>query len=78
MRIKDVPLSPAYVVFHDAYDNGAMDVWPAKSIAEASERANLANSKLESMGQDECGGWEAYTKLPRVKVFKYHTAEVIP
>ena len=72
MRLKDVPLSPAYVVFHDAYMNGAMDVYPAHSIGEAQERVTVANLEIDAMGQDECGSWKAYEKLPRVKVFKYH------
>ena len=78
MRIKDVPVSPAYVVFHDAYDNGAMDVYPAESLAAAEAKATGKQTKLESLGQDECGHWRAYEKLPRVKVYKFHPLPVSP
>lgn len=71
MRLKDVPQHPAYVVFHDGFDNGAMEVWPAQSSAEAIERAQVANLKLDAMGED-CGFWRAYDKLPRKKVWKFH------
>jgi hypothetical protein len=71
MRIKDVPKAAAYVVFHDGFDNGAMDVWPASSLAEAQERVTVANLELDSMGEDG-GSYRAYTKLPRIKVYKYY------
>lgn len=74
MKRSDVPFSPAYVVFHDAYDKGAMDVWPAKSFAEATERVTVANMKLDSMGEDG-GNWRAYEKLPRLRVYKLHAPE---
>ena len=41
MLLRDVPKHPAYVVFHDAYDNGAMDVWPAESLDAAYDKAAL-------------------------------------
>jgi hypothetical protein len=72
MKLKDVPLSPAYLVFHDAYDNGAMEVWPADSFELAQKTAASNQDRLENLGQDECGGWKAYEKLPRVRVWKYH------
>jgi hypothetical protein len=72
MLLRDVPKHPAYVVFHDAYDNGAMDVWPATSLASAQGRVDVANSELDAMGQDECGFYRAYTKLPRKKVWKFY------
>jgi hypothetical protein len=72
MRLKDVPESPAYVVFHDAYMKGAMDVWAASSL-ELAERVVKANQNvLEKSGADDSGGWKAYEKLPRVKVWKFH------
>jgi hypothetical protein len=73
MRLKDVPFAPAYVVFHAAYDNGAMDVWPATTFAEAQERASHHQSRLEESGYDEAGIWKAYEKLPRKKVHIFHT-----
>lgn len=75
MRLKDVPPAPAYLVFHDAYDNGAMDVWPVPSFGEAQFVAQTKNARLEEAGGEECGGWKAYEKLPRVKVFASHTPE---
>lgn len=72
MRLKDVPPANAYVVFHDAYMNGAMDVWPCNSIELATRIANANQNKLDESGQDECGVWRAYEKLPRVRVWKYH------
>ena len=78
MVLRDVPKHPAYVVFHDAYNNGAMDVWPASTLGEAQERVLVANSELDAwllsckLGQDECGFWRAYEKLPRKKVYKFY------
>ena len=72
MRLKDVPPAPAYVVFHDAYMNGAMDVYPAESMEQATATAAQHRSRLEESGHDECGGWKAYEKLLRVKVYMYH------
>ena len=73
MQIKDAPLSPAYVVFHDAYMNGAMDVWPCTSLAIAQAIAKQRQTAMEQMGQDECGIYRAYEKLPRVRVWKFHS-----
>jgi hypothetical protein len=72
MKLAEVPAHPAYLVFHDAYMNGAMDVYPVTSLAMAQEHAALANMELDATGQDECGIWRAYEKLPRKKVWKYH------
>lgn len=72
MKLKDIPASPAYLVFHDAYMNGAMDVYLLPSLKEAEERAKVANENLESMGEDECGMWRAYLTLPRKRVWKLH------
>jgi hypothetical protein len=72
MRLKDVPQAPAYVVFHDAYDNGAMDVYSAESFEQAKAIAETRQHNLEQLGQDECGGWKAYEKLPRIKVWSFH------
>lgn len=72
MRIKDVPQHLAYLVFHDAYDNGAMDVYGMTSLEAATDEALYRNRQLEAIGMEEGGGWKAYEKLPRVKVFKYH------
>lgn len=74
MKLIDVPKHPAYVVFHDGFDNGAMDVWPAKSLAEAQERVTVANLELDDMGEG-CGIWKAYEKLPRKKVYKFYAGE---
>jgi hypothetical protein len=73
MLLRDVPKHPAYVVFHDAYDNGAMDVWPAESLLSATVTATARQESLEAMSQDECGIWRAYEKLPHKRVFKFHT-----
>lgn len=72
MRLADVPPSPAYLVFHDAFDRGAMEVWPAQSIAEAEDEAQRRQEKLDQRGDDDCGVWKAYERLPRVRVWKYH------
>lgn len=72
IRRCDVPTAPAYVVFHDAFDKGAMEVWPVVSFAVAQEVAAVNNKRSEDMGHDECGGWAAYEKLPRVRIWKLH------
>lgn len=72
MRIKDVPLAPAYLVYHDAFDNGAMEIWPCKSIQVAENRARYNNDTAEQQGYDESATWKAYEKLPRVRVYKFH------
>jgi hypothetical protein len=77
MRLKDVPASPAYLVFHDAYMNGAMDVYPAESLDLAERTAKFNNERMESLGHDEAGVWRSYTKLPRVRVWKYHPAKEV-
>lgn len=71
MKLRDVPASPAYLVSHDPYMNGAMDVWPWESLASAQAEATTRNERAESMGYDPT--WRAYAKLPRVRVWKYHT-----
>jgi hypothetical protein len=73
MLLRDVPKHPAYVVFHDAYDNGAMDVWPAADLVGAQRIATVQQQNLEDIGQDECGFYRAYTKLPRKKVYKFYS-----
>lgn len=73
MKLKDVPYSPAYVVFHDAYMNGAMDVWPSTSLIDAQVIAQRKQKRLEDEGVEECGGYAAYTQLPRKRVWQYHT-----
>lgn len=74
MLLKDVPVHPAYVVFHGAYMNGAMEVWPATSLEAAQERVTLANAEMDAMGMGEDAGfYRAYVKLPRKKVWKFHS-----
>lgn len=75
MRIKDVPFSPAYLVFHDAYDRGAMEIWPTPGIVTAKAIAKQKQLRLENSGNDECGHWKAYEKLPRVRVYRYNPKE---
>lgn len=74
MKLKDVPVAPAYLVFHDAFDNGAMEVWPYQSIELAQAEASNQNERIEGSGESDCGGYKAHTKLPRVRVWKYHPA----
>lgn len=50
MRIKDMPASPAYLVFHDAYDGGAMDVYP---VADAWPESALAVAKTGATKKQE-------------------------
>jgi hypothetical protein len=68
----NLPFSPAYLVFHDAHMNGAMDVYPFSSLEEATDQANCQNEYMESRGADEDGSWRAYEKLPRKRVWKFH------
>lgn len=75
MRIKDVPISPAYLVWHDAFDNGAMDVYPKSSFEFALKLAEERNEQNARQGYDDAGFWRAYTKLPRVKVYRFHPEE---
>lgn len=76
MKLADVPKYPAYLVFHDAFDGGAMDVYPSESIEQAEKIARERQEKLEQTGSDECGGWKAYEKLPRVRVHKLYAPKV--
>lgn len=62
----------AYVVCHDDRDYGAMEVWPAASLAEAQERVAYHQDET---GVDGCH-WEAYETLPPVKIWKLH-ADVV-
>lgn len=75
IRLKDVPPSPAYLVFHDGFDNGAMEVWQFSSFEQAQTLASERNALLESRGEDEGGMYKAYAKLPRVRVWKYHSEQ---
>lgn len=75
MRLKDVPTHPAYLVFHDGFD-GSMEIWPCATIEWAKQIANLRQTELDNNGLDGAGIWRAYTKLPRKRVFKFHTSEV--
>lgn len=72
MKLKDIPISPAYLVCHDHYDNGAMEVWPSGCLETATKQAEQLQTKLDDMGLDGCN-YRAYAKLPRVRVYKYHT-----
>lgn len=72
MKIKDVPAAPAYLAFHDAFDHGAMDVYAYESLEAAERIAKTRNEHLGEMGQDDAGFWRAYTKLPRVRIYKFH------
>lgn len=72
MKIKDVPQHPAYLVFHDAFDKGAMEVWGIDDLATAQQIAKIRNTHLEQGGNDDCGVWKAYNKLPHVRVYAYH------
>ena len=76
MRLKDVPFFPAYLVFHDSFDNGAMDVYPTESLKLAQQIASTKQSLLDQSGEEECGIWKAYEKLPRVKIWKFHTSVI--
>jgi hypothetical protein len=69
MRYNEVPAAAAYLVFHDAFDNGAMDVYLRPSLEEAEKTAATRNDNLAKGGNDDCGIWKAYVKLPRRKVF---------
>lgn len=74
MKVKDVPKSPAYLVYHDAYMNGAMDIYPYPDFASAQAKADQHNETMDEMGVDGAGLYRAYVKLPRKKVWKYHAA----
>ena len=71
MRLKDVPVSPAYLVAHDCFDNGAMEVWPCDSWETARDAAFKRQEHADNMGEDAVI-WRAYIKLPRRKVFKFY------
>lgn len=72
MRLKDIPVAPAYFVEHDLYDNGAMNVWPCESFERALEHANVRSSHADSVGFDGVC-YMAYAKLPRKRISKYHS-----
>ena len=70
MKLSEVPYAPAYFVCHDLYDNGSMDVTPCASLEVAQLRAKQANDYQNSMGEDGCR-YEAYTKLPRRRIWRF-------
>lgn len=72
MKLSEVPAYPAYLVFHDAFMKGAMDVYPCDAESTAQFIANRRNDNLDASGNDDSGFWAAYTKLPRKKVWKFH------
>ena len=65
-------METAYLVWHDAFDNGAMDVYPQADLKTAQEKADTRNRHLEESGNDDMGFWKAYSKLPRVRIYKIH------
>lgn len=71
MKLKDVPKAPAYLVNHDVYDDGAMEIWPCQSIEQATNIATFNQDQADSMGYENVN-WRAYTKLPRIRVWKFH------
>ena len=78
IRLCDVPEAPAYLVFHDAFDNGAMEVYPKQDLAAAETEAERHNRHLDEIGMDDAGFWKAYTKLPRVRVYRLYTGDHTP
>lgn len=71
-RVQDIPQRKAYLVFHDAYDDGAMDVLGLDDIEQARKLATHRNTQLEDEGLEEGGGWAAYEKLPDLKIWSYN------
>lgn len=71
MRVQDVPQHPAYLVFHDAFDKGAMEIWGMDDFVAAEKIAKARNENLDHSGNDDVGRWKAYAKLPRVRVYAY-------
>lgn len=70
---------PAYLVFHDAFDGGAMDVWPYLSLATAQAEAEARQNRLEQSGDEEAGHWTAYEQLPAdVPVYKLYEPAAEP
>ena len=70
---KTVPESPAYLVYHDAYHKGAMEVWLLASFERAEIFAKRLNEKLDKCGLGGAGTYRAYAgKLPRKSVWKVH------
>lgn len=72
MKLDDVPQYPAYFVAHDLHDNGAMDV----SLEVARLNAKRASDRADSLGMDGVR-YEAYAKLPRRRIFKFHANRVL-
>ena len=54
----------AYLVFHDNFDQGAMDVYPACCVAHAEKEAERRNNHIDALGYDEAGHWRGYEVLP--------------
>jgi hypothetical protein len=75
MKLKDVPRALAYVVCHDCFDNGAMEVWPASNLLTAQECAERKQTNADAQGYDSVM-WQAYAKLPHKKVWKYHSITI--
>lgn len=59
----------AFLVFHDDWDRGAMEVTPYSSIELANAEALRRQEHFDSHGLDG-GYWKAYEKLPRVRIYK--------
>jgi hypothetical protein len=71
LRLKDVPQYPAYLVCHDGYDNGAMEIWPVFSLEYAQKRAAELQTNADNLSIDSCM-FRAYAKLPRKRVWRLH------
>ena len=74
VKLADVPASPAYLVCHDHFDNGAMEVWPMSDKVAAENCAHDYQCRLDDHGIDGCH-FAAYTELPRRRVWKLHPAK---
>lgn len=61
----------AFLVLHDDWDRGAMEVTPYSSIELANAEALKRQERLDSNGLDG-GHWKAYKKLPRIRIYRIY------
>ena len=67
-----------FLVFHDLFDNGAMDVYPCSTLELAVDMASRRQQALEERGEDDGGFWAAYPSLPpNVQIYRVHRPIVI-
>ncbi len=71
MKVEEVPKSPAYLVSHDLWMDGAMDVWGVKDLQFATVEAERRNRVVDDLGGEGDTRWRAYEELPDLEVWAF-------